>query len=120
MLDNLNNLLFIRRWKGGIWYRITRLQSPIMVYIWTQHPLQSDMILLNQVFFNGNDQSCFIFCPYCGIELITGGEYIGNSVPSNLVKYCCNRCHTTSIWDFDPPAPILIEYKVKQITGVMD
>ena len=55
-------------------------------------------------------QSTWIYCPKCKLELIAGGEWIGQDVRDPAIEaYTCARCGTWSAWNFDAPAPLLVK-----------
>ena len=54
---------------------------------------------------NKKKQGLSIYCPRCNSELISSGRFIEDK--DGIVKYQCNKCGTTSFWNFDYPAPYL-------------
>lgn len=51
-------------------------------------------------------QRTFVYCPKCNTELCSTGELLGDT---DLVRYRCIVCGHRSGWNFDMPAPVLIE-----------
>lgn len=63
-------------------------------------------------------QTC-VWCPDCGNEMTTCPDtkyydYFSwlpsSSERDGVVAYICAICSTGSLWDFTPPAPLLLEY----------
>lgn len=52
-------------------------------------------------------QTTFVYCPKCGCELISSDSFVFDE---ELVTYKCVKCGVISEWDFDSPAPILIQH----------
>jgi Zn-finger protein len=62
-------------------------------------------------------QTVFVYCPMCKLELCKNGQLISDDRLG--VKFSCKRCNCTSKWDFDTPAPILLEHSI-QTTRLYD
>ena len=54
------------------------------------------------------DQTTFIYCPDCRLELISTNSFV-EEYSDHICKFKCNNCGRESIWDFNPPTPILLE-----------
>lgn len=70
---------------------------------------------LGFIFYHGKklkeDQTTYVYCPKCHVELISTNSYYGRDTTGlDLEHFKCNNCGTDSIWDFDLPTPILIEW----------
>lgn len=52
-------------------------------------------------------KTTWVWCPICHEDLTENNSFLENT---KLVYYRCSNCHTKSSWDFDAPAPILIDY----------
>ena len=55
-------------------------------------------------------QTTFCYCPNCSNELISSGSFISDE---DIVTFICVKCCVTSEWDFDAPAPILLNKSYK-------
>lgn len=68
---------------------------------------------LGFIFYNSKklteEQTTYIYCPTCHTELISTNSYIGQT-EKGLEQFNCNNCRTKSLWDFDLPTPVLIDY----------
>ena len=63
-----------------------------------------------KIFRRKDKQTTFCYCPNCSNELISSGSLISDK---EIVTYICVKCGVTSKWDFDAPAPILLNNKQK-------
>ena len=57
--------------------------------------------------FKNDYQYTWVYCPGCQTELIADGSYAGSI--DELEVFKCRTCGNVSLWDFSPPAPLLIE-----------
>ena len=68
---------------------------------------------LGFIFYNDKklkeSQTCYVYCPTCHTELISTNSYVGQT-SKGLEQFRCNVCRANSLWDFDPPTPVLKDY----------
>lgn len=65
---------------------------------------------LKKLFTRKPEQRTRCWCPKCKNELISSGSYVKHFLDMT-VHYRCVKCGTETQWDFDCPAPILLETK---------
>jgi len=54
-------------------------------------------------------RTSWAYCPECRHDLNGDDKSFQGYDEAGLVVYECSRCTHVSRWDFDPPAPILVE-----------
>lgn len=98
------------KYKGDEWYhyifpkRLTLLCNPpifkwlCFVYSYTKEEWEEKL--------HKKGQNTFIYCPWCGVELISTGSFVKDT---DLIYYKCKCCDLETAWLFDAPAPILIK-----------
>lgn len=60
-------------------------------------------------------QKTFCYCPRCKNELISSDSYIEDKSKNSFYTYFkCKKCGNTSIWDFNPPVPILVSKNLEE------
>lgn len=79
------------------------------VWIQTDECLKSDLEDGSHCerWFNGKPQRTWVWCPTCERDLCSQ-ETLVRATPDGAVTYHCHKCDLVSVWDFNPPAPVLI------------
>jgi predicted RNA-binding Zn-ribbon protein involved in translation (DUF1610 family) len=64
--------------------------------------------MLRALLHPASRQTTRVYCPTCRNELVANGVLLYDS-PTHGVLYRCDNCDSFSRWDFDAPAPLLLE-----------
>lgn len=100
-----------RKLKKGIWYYVRPYDNLYdfqhMLYWINRNPSRSEIVLEVECYGNKN-QNTYIFCPHCGIEMVSNNYCTSDA---ETVMYQCVRCGCKSEYQFDlAPVPILLSY----------
>lgn len=63
-----------------------------------------------KMFKKKQKQTTYCYCPECNNELISSNSFLKDD---GYVTYKCSKCGYVSVWSFDFPVPILIDWKDK-------
>lgn len=99
--------------KYNVWYKYLvpkRICHDYPIYQWLCFIIELEKKEYQKVVVSTGGRSSFIYCPKCDADLIENNSFIKDT---DYVYYKCTNCGTESIWDFDAPCPILLDYDGK-------
>ncbi len=96
--------------------RLTLRTNPKVLFKWLWFIFEPSKEQYERWLMKKFDQYTFVYCPHCGLELISSHSEMNKDEYDFYVYYNCANCHMLSKWDFSAPAPMLIE--AQRIGGI--